>query len=46
MNTFFFFTEWKPMGDVNCLISSILQNILFCVLEKKVTQVWSNLRVS
>jgi len=44
--THFFFTEWKPMGAVNCLISSILQNMLFRVLEKKVTQVWNNLRVS
>jgi len=40
---FFFFLQWK--SPVNCLITNILQNFFFCVQEKKLIQVWNNLRV-
>jgi len=29
---------WKWMGGVNCLVTNILQNILFCVQQKKETR--------
>jgi len=36
-------------GKVNCqngLVTNILQNIYFCVLQKKIIQVWNDIRVS
>jgi len=26
---------WKSMGSINCLVTDILQNIFFCVQQKK-----------
>jgi len=34
------------MATVNCFVTNILQNIFFCVQEKKVIQVCNNIRVS
>jgi len=31
---------------INCLVSDILQNVFFWVKQKKLLQVWNNLRVS
>jgi len=31
----FFFLLWKSMGSINCLVTDILQNIFFCVQQKK-----------
>jgi len=28
---------WKSMATVNCLITNILQNVFFCVQQKKET---------
>jgi len=30
-----FFLLWKSMGSINCLVTDILQNIFFCVQQKK-----------
>jgi len=27
--------KWKSVGSINCLVTHILQNILFCVQQKK-----------
>ncbi len=36
---------WKSMGTVNCLITSILQNIFFYVqVRKKQIQVWNDIK--
>ncbi len=32
---YFFFPTIKVSGDSNCLVTHILQNILFCVQDKK-----------
>ncbi len=29
--------QWKSMATVNCLVTDILQNIFFCVQQKKET---------
>jgi len=38
--------HWKSVGSINCLVTDILQNIFFCVQQKKSIQVWNKLRVS
>jgi len=32
---FFFFLQWKSIGYIKCLVTGILQNIFFCVQQKK-----------
>jgi len=34
----FFPPLWKSMGSIKCLITHILQNICFCVQQKKETR--------
>jgi len=43
-------TVYKPVGDTSevngvQLVTDILQNILFCVHQKKFIQVWNNLQI-
>ncbi len=33
-----FSIQWKSMATFNCLFANILQNILFCVQQKKETR--------
>jgi len=34
-HSIFFFLLWKSMGSINCLVYDILQNMYFCVQQKK-----------
>jgi len=36
-STVFFFLLWKSVATVNFLVTDILQNIFFCVKQKKET---------
>jgi len=38
----------KSTGSINCSVTHILQNIFFCVQQKKINaySVWNNLRMS